>query len=80
MNLQFIQDNQGNTTGVFIPIDEWQSLKSKYNELEKEEIAQAMELTSWQKEILDQRIAYYTTKPTDVLDFNKTIDDLENRL
>lgn len=80
MNLQFIQDNQGNTTGVFIPIDEWQSLKSKYNELEKEEIAQAMELTSWQKEILDQRIAYYTTNPTDVLDFNKTIDDLENRL
>ena len=80
MNLQFIQDNQGNTTGVFIPIDEWQSLKSKYNELEKEEIAQAMELTSWQKEILDQRIAYYTTNPTDVLDFNKTIHDLENRL
>ena len=80
MNLQFIQDNQGNTTGVFIPIDEWQSLKSKYNELEKEEISQAMELTSWQKEILDQRIAYYTTNPTDVLDFNKTIDDLENRL
>lgn len=80
MNLQFIQDNQGNTTGVFIPIDEWQSLKSKYNELEKEEIAQAMELTSWQKEILDQRIAYYTANPTDVLDFNKTIDDLENRL
>jgi hypothetical protein len=80
MNLQFIQDNQGNTTGVFIPIDEWQAFKSKYNELEKEEIAQAVELTSWQKEILDERITYYNSNPTDVSDFNKTIDDLENRL
>jgi len=80
MNLQFIQDNQGNTTGVFIPIDEWQTFKSKYNELEKEEIAQAVELTSWQKEILDERITYYNANPTDVSDFNKTIDDLENRL
>lgn len=27
MTLQFIHDNRGNTTGVFIPIEEWQSLK-----------------------------------------------------
>jgi hypothetical protein len=37
MTLQFIHDNKGNTTGVFIPIEEWQSLKTKYIELEKEE-------------------------------------------
>ena len=27
MTLKFIHDNKGNTTGVFIPIEEWQSLK-----------------------------------------------------
>ena len=34
MSLQFIQDNKGNTIGVYIPIEEWQSLKAKYNGLE----------------------------------------------
>ena len=37
MTLQFIHDNRGNTTGVFIPIEEWQSLKTKYTDLQKEE-------------------------------------------
>jgi hypothetical protein len=27
MILQFIHDNRGNTTGVFIPIEDWQALK-----------------------------------------------------
>lgn len=38
MNLQYISDNKGKTTGVFIPIQEWEDLKSKYKELEEEEI------------------------------------------
>ena len=33
MTLQFIHDNKGNTTGVFLPIEEWQKLKTKYTEL-----------------------------------------------
>jgi hypothetical protein len=37
MNLQYISDNQGKTTGVFIPIQDWEALKSKYSDLEKEE-------------------------------------------
>jgi len=35
MTLQFIHDNRGNTTGVFIPIKEWQTLKIKYTNLQK---------------------------------------------
>lgn len=35
MNLQFIHDNRGNTTGVFITIEEWQTLKTKYADLQK---------------------------------------------
>lgn len=38
MNLQYISDNKGKTTGVFIPIQEWEDLKSKYKELEDEEL------------------------------------------
>jgi hypothetical protein len=45
MTLQFIHDNKGNTTGVFIPIEEWQILKSKYSDLQKEEAENVVELT-----------------------------------
>ncbi|MBI4648535.1 MAG: hypothetical protein HY738_18620 [Bacteroidia bacterium] len=37
MNLQYISDNKGKTTGVFIPIQEWESLKTKYKVLEVED-------------------------------------------
>lgn len=80
MSLQFIHDTKGNTTGVFIPIEEWQSLKTKYNELEQKEIENNVELTTWQKEILDQRLNDYYLNPSDVIDFDKTIDDIEKSL
>ena len=56
MNLQFIHDNRGNTTGVFIPIEEWQTLKTKYADLQKEEVENVVELASWQKQIIDENI------------------------
>ena len=50
MNLQYISDNRGNTTGVFIPIQDWEGLKSKFKDLEeklveqtKEEVLQGLE-------------------------------------
>ena len=38
MNLQYISDNRGKTTGVFIPIQEWEGLKTKFKGLEEEEL------------------------------------------
>ena len=80
MSLQFIQDNKGNTTGVFIPIEEWLSLKAKYNGLEQKEIENNVELATWQKNILDERLNDYYLNPSDVIDFDKTIDDIEKSL
>ena len=40
MNLQYISDNKGKTTGVFIPIQEWEGLKSKFKGLEEEELGE----------------------------------------
>ena len=34
MTLQFIHDNKGKTTGVYIPINEWKELKKQYKDLE----------------------------------------------
>jgi hypothetical protein len=80
MTLQFIQDNRGNTTGVFIPIEEWQSLKTKYTDLQKEETESVVELAPWQKQIIDNRLSDYYNNSTDVADFDKTIDDIEKSL
>ena len=80
MTLQFIHDNRGNTTGVFISIEEWQSLKAKYADLQKEEAENVIELALWQKQILDDRLSDYYKNPVDVTDFGKTLDDIEKGL
>jgi hypothetical protein len=80
MTLQFIHDTKGNTTGVFIPIEEWQSLKTKYSELQSEEAKNSIELSEWQKNIIDMRTNQYYENPTDVIDFDKTIDEIEKGL
>ena len=33
MHLQYISDSTGKTTGVFIPIEEWEGLKNKFKVL-----------------------------------------------
>ncbi len=80
MTFQFIHDIKGNTTGVYIPIEEWQSLKSKYSDLLKEEANNTSELATWQKQIIDERLSDYYNSQTDVEDFDKMIDDIESSL
>ena len=80
MALQFIHDNKGNTTGVFIPIEEWQLLKTKYAELQKEEAKNPVELAPWQKNVIEDRLSDYYKNTGEVSDFDKTIDDIEKDL
>ncbi|WP_281336656.1 addiction module protein [Flavobacterium eburneipallidum] len=80
MNLKFIHDNKGNKTGVFIPIEEWQTLKTKYSDLQNEEVENNIELTSWQKEILDERLDDYYKNPSDVVDFDTTIASIRKKI
>jgi type VI protein secretion system component Hcp len=78
--LQFIQDHRGNTTGVYIPIEDWQVLKSRNADLQKEESENKIELASWQKEIIDQRLEDYYKNPDDVVDFNETMAKIRKSL
>jgi hypothetical protein len=77
MTLQYILDNKGNTTGVFIPIEEWESLKLKYKDLQNEE---SVELSPWQKQIIDHRLGDYYKNTENVEDFDKVMDDIEKSL
>lgn len=71
MNLQYISDNTGKTTGVFIPISEWNELKSKYKDIEE------FDIPEWQVKEVKKRLCEHKNNPEHALDFNAAIDDLE---
>jgi len=76
MSLQYISDNKGQTTGVFIPIEEWNNLKNKFKGIEAEEL----DIPSWQLAELDKRVTNFRNNQTQTLDFNQAIEDIENGL
>jgi hypothetical protein len=76
MNIQYISDSKGQTTGVYIPINEWNLLKSKYKDIEQE----AVEIPEWQKEIVRTRLHSYKQNPTAALDFDGAMDEIEGEL
>jgi hypothetical protein len=76
MNLQYISDSTGETTGVYIPINEWNELRSKFKEAEQVET----DLPDWHKEIVRQRLNDYKKNPGQALDFDAAMDDIEKAL
>jgi hypothetical protein len=78
MALQFIHDNRGNATGVFIPIEEWQDLKTKYSDLQNEEAQNNIELISWQKDIVLERIEAIKKNPELLINEEQFWKEIEN--
>ncbi len=76
MNLQYISDSTGQTTGVFIPINEWNNLKSKYKGIEQEEL----EIPQWHIRLVQQRIEEYHKNPDTALDFDSALNEIEKEL
>jgi len=76
MNLQYISDSKGQTTGVFIPINEWNDLKSKYKDIEREDI----NILEWHRDLVRQRLDDYKKNPGSALDFDSVMDDIEKEL
>lgn len=76
MNLQYISDSSGRTTGVFIPITEWNELKKKYEGIEDEQI----QIPDWQMEEVLRRIEDYENNPEQALDFDSAMDEIEKEL
>ena len=72
MKTQIIKDDNGRPTGVFIPIEQWERLKSMYPNIEKEDD----DLPQWQKELLDLRLADINNpdKIENIAEFYKALD------
>lgn len=76
MNLQYITDSDGKTTGVFIPIDEWNDLKYRFNDLEGGDV----DIPEWHKEIVRKRMELYQRDPKQAVDFDVAMDRIEKDL
>jgi acyl-CoA synthetase (AMP-forming)/AMP-acid ligase II len=76
MNLQYISDSTGQTMGVFIPINEWNNLKSKYKGIEQEEL----DIPEWHIKLVQQRLEDYRKNPGSALDFDSALNDIEKEL
>ena len=68
MNLQIVQDGSGNNTGVFIPIEDWDLIKSIYPDINNI----GNELPQWQKDLIDGRLNAIAKDPKRI----KPIEDL----
>ncbi len=59
MRLQIIEDSKGKTTGVFIPINDWNKLKKQYKipgELEYEEPSKAQLLQELKEAVTELKL------------------------
>lgn len=74
MNIKYISNDAGITTGVFIPISEWNELKNKYKDIEQ------MDVSNWQKEEIRKRLNVYEKNPELALHFDAAMDDIEKGL
>lgn len=74
MNVQYISDNKGKTTGVFIPISEWNKLKNKYKDIEQ------IDLPEWQIKEVRNRLEDYNENTSQAMDFDQAMDDIEKDL
>ncbi len=70
MPLQYIQDFNGATTAVIVPIEEWNKITEKHSDIE--------DLPEWQKNFIDHRLDLYEKNPGNVIpleEFLKQMDE-----
>jgi len=72
MNIHYISDDTGKTTGVFIPISDWNEMKSKYEELEDK-------VPNWQIQESRKRIKEFEKNPEELMNFKLALDEIRKR-
>lgn len=76
MSTQYLTDETGKTTGVFIPINQWNLLKDSLIESE----LNLMETPEWHIKEIESRNEMYMKNPEIGLDLFQVLDELESEL
>ena len=67
INPQYTFDDSGNPIGVFLPINEWNSLINNG----------VIELPEWQKNLIDTRIKEFNANPESTIDWEDILSELQ---
>lgn len=76
MKAQIIQDHIGLPSGVFIPMKDWEVIKSQYPDIE--EISN--DIPEWQKEILTKRLEAIAKNPERIKPIQGLFDALDKKV
>jgi hypothetical protein len=76
MNLQYISDSKGKTTGVFIPINEWKKLILKFKGIDLENV----DIPAWHIQEVRKRLKDFQDHPEQAMDFEQAMDAIEKQL
>ena len=69
MTPQYTYDSHGNPIGVFIPINDWNSITEKYSDIE--------DVPEWQKDLFDQRVEFIKRHPEQLIPIEDFIAELD---
>ena len=59
MKIQILQDNLGNQTGVYVPLNDWNLIKQQYPDIETIE----EDLPQWEIDLIDSRLSIIKQNP-----------------
>lgn len=69
MTPQYTYDSNGNPVGVFIPINDWNQITSKYSDIE--------DLSQWERQVVDQRLNFIKEHPDQLISIEDFIAELD---
>lgn len=69
MNIQYVHDEEGKTTAVLVPINEWEDLTERYT--------RKGELPQWQKDMIDEQLEFIKNHPDQLISMEEVEKLLE---
>lgn len=76
MKLQVLQDNFGNQTGVYIPMEDWTLIKNSYPDIE----TLGQELPQWEKDLIDIRLQAIAKNPERLKAIESLFEELNRKI
>ena len=74
MSLQIIQNSRGENAGVFIPMDDWEIIKTNYPDVDNLD----KEIPDWQKQLLDSRLEDIARNPKNLRPISELFEELDS--
>jgi Putative addiction module component len=76
MRLQVLQDNFGNQTGIYVPMEDWTLIKNNYPDIESID----QDLPQWEKDIIDRRLKAIQSSPNRLRPINELFEELNRKI